>query len=403
MKYKSDLSVEYCGVKFENPVIIASANVSAYAEMVGRGFDAGFSGVAFKTIGIGEEKIVNLSPRMADYKYKRKIIGWQNWEQISDAPLQENLKAFRFLKKNWPNKVLISSIMGFTMQEWADLAILSADAGADMLELNMSCPHMMQEGAGMKAGQVVELVERVTSLVKSKVSIPVIVKLTPNISDITEPAWYAKNGGADGLVAINTLSGLVGIDTNTYQPLLNAWGQGAISGYSGPAIKPIGLAQVTRLAQDPKLGLPISGVGGIETWTDVLEYMLCGSSTVQICTAIMMHGYGIIDKILSGLDTHLQEKGFNSINEVIGKALPNITTVEQINLKRQGYIEFDNERCTGCKKCYISCEDAGGQCIIWDEETKTPSLSSPDKCHSCMICADVCVVKDPVPYFVENS
>ena len=403
MQIKSNLQVEYCGLTFENPVLIASANVSANAEMVERGFPHGFSGVAFKTIGIDTQNVINLSPRMAAYKYQNKVIGWQNWEQISDSPLEKNLEAFRYLKKNWPNKILISSIMGFSMKEWVDLAVMSSQAGVDMIELNLSCPHMMQEEAGMKIGQTVELIQKITQTVKNTVDLPVTVKLTPNISDINEPALSAKNGGADGLVAINTVSGLIGIDTDTYKPKLNAWGLGAISGYSGPAIKPIGLAQVAKLAQNKNLNLPISGIGGIENATDVLEYMLCGATNVQICTAIMMHGYGIIEKILTGLDQHLQEKEFNSISEIIGKALPNITSVEKIDKSRQAYIEFDTKRCKSCKKCYTSCRDAGGQCIVWDDEKNIPLMADKNMCHSCMICADVCVVNPPVPYLVENS
>jgi dihydropyrimidine dehydrogenase (NAD+) subunit PreA len=403
MQRKSNLQVEYCGLKLENPVLIASANVSAYAEMVERGFDKGFAGVAFKTIGINTKDVTNLSPRMAAFKYKNKIIGWQNWEQISDSPLEENLNAFSYLKKNWPNKIIIASIMGFSIAEWKELAIMSAQAGADIIELNMSCPHMMQEGAGMKVGQTFELIREVTKTVKNAVSIPVIAKLTPNISDICEPALYAKEGGVDGLVAINTVSGLIGIDTDTYKPKLNAWGLGAISGYSGPAIKPIGLAQVTNLAKHPELNLPISGVGGIENATDVLEYMLCGASNVQICTAIMTYGYGIIDDILNGLDQHLQEKELNSIGDIIGKALPNITSMDKIDEKRGAYVEFDTNRCKSCKKCYISCQDAGGQCIVWDEEKKIPIMGDKDKCHSCMICRDVCIVNPAVPYAKEHA
>ncbi|OFX60192.1 MAG: hypothetical protein A2046_06700 [Bacteroidetes bacterium GWA2_30_7] len=399
---RNSLNVEFCGVKFENPILIASANVSAYSEMVERGFEKGFAGVSFKTIGIDTVNVVNLSPRMAAYKYKNRIIGWQNWEQISDSPLEINLKAFKYLKKNWPNKVVISSIMGFNLNEWSELAIMSEESGVDIIELNMSCPHMMQEGAGMKAGQIVELVKTITQTVKKTVKIPVIVKLTPNTNDITEAALYAKAGGADGLAAINTLIGLIGIDLKSYSPLLNSWGVGAISGYSGPAIKPVGLAQVTNLAKKANLNLQISGIGGIENWVDVLEYMLCGATTVQICTAIMMNGYGIIEKILEGLENHLLEKGFDSINQVIGKALPNITSIDKIDTNHRGYAQFDTDRCTHCKKCYTSCHDAGGQCIIWNESTKTPSLSHKDKCHSCMICADVCSVNPSVPYFVKN-
>ena len=219
--------------------------------------------------------------------------------------MEDNLKDIRFLKKRWPDRVVIASIMGFSNDEWRELAVACEDAGADMLELNFSCPHMTVEGSGMKVGQAFALVEKYTAIVRKAVKIPILAKMTPNITDITEPARFAKQGGADGLAAINTVSGLVGIGLDDYTPVPNIFGKGAMSGYSGPGVKPIGLRCVAQMAQDPALKLPISGIGGIETWMDVAEYLLCGASTVQITTGVIHYGYRIVEDILEGLSYYL--------------------------------------------------------------------------------------------------
>jgi len=365
MKKLKDLSIEFCGVKFPNPVLLSASPVSNTGEMVGRAFDRGFGGVCYKTLGGGHVKIIHPSPRMGTYDYfQDKLIGLQNVEQTSDRPLKDNLADFKYLKKNWPDKILISSIMGFSMNEWTELAIASEVNGADMLELNFSCPHMTVEGAGMKVGQAFGLVEKYTAAVKKVVKIPVIAKMTPNITDMNEPAMHAKNGGADGISAINTVRGLSEIGLNDYTPIPNVFGIGAISGYSGPAVKPIGLRFIAEMAQNKELNLPLSGIGGVETWIDTLEYILCGAATVQITTGVIHYGYRIVEDILEGLSYYMEEKGFNSVAEMVGKALPNIKTTDKFNLSRQGIAEYDLDRCIGCGQCYIVCQDAGGQCLV---------------------------------------
>lgn len=390
-----DLSIDFCGVKFPNPVLLSSSPVSNTAEMVGRAFDHGFGGAVYKSIAHDNTRMIHPSPRMTGYNYgDKKLVGLQNVEQTSDRSMYDNFQDIKYLKKHWPNHVVIVSIMGFCEPEWIDLAKLGADTGADMLELNFSCPHMTVEGSGMKVAQSLGLVEKFTSAVRKVVNIPVLAKLTSNVTDITVPAVYAKKGGADGYTAINTVKALTEVGLDDYVPKPNVAGIGAMSGYSGPAIKPVGLRCVTELAQSTDLNLPISGCGGIETWVDVAEYLLCGASTVQITTGVIHYGYRIVEDILEGLSYYMEEKGFNSVSEIVGKALPNIKSTDKFDVSMQGVAEYDLDRCVGCGQCYIVCRDAGGQCIDWDYEKRRP-VQDEERCLSCMVCSFICPVSDP--------
>lgn len=319
---KPDFSIEFCGRTFLNPFLLSSSPVSNSAEMVARAFEAGWSGVAFKTLNSDRIPIIHPSPRMNAYDYgDQKMVGLQNVEQISDRPLKDNLLDFLYLKKHYPKHIIISSIMGFSNEEWAYLAKASEDNGADMLELNFSCPHMCVEGSGHKVGQAFHLLEQFTTTVKDAVSIPVIAKMTPNITDITEPALYAKNGGADAISAINTVSGISEVGLEDLVPKPNIFGVGAISGTSGPAVKPIGLHFIADMAKEERLGLPLSGMGGIETWIDALEYLLLGASTVQVTTGIIHYGYRIIEDLIEGLSDYLVQAGINRAQDLVGRSL----------------------------------------------------------------------------------
>ncbi|MDP6154970.1 MAG: NAD-dependent dihydropyrimidine dehydrogenase subunit PreA [Candidatus Thermoplasmatota archaeon] len=390
-----DLSIEMCGVRFPNPFLLSSSPVSNTAEMVARAFDRGFGGAVFKTVHAGRTKIIHPSPRMAGYDYEsQKLVGLQNVEQISDRSFEDNLADIRYLKKHYPNHPVIVSIMGFSEEEWGLLARGVEETGADMLELNFSCPHMTVEGSGMKVGQAFELLESFTRIVRENTSLPIIAKMTPNITDITEPALYAKRGGADGISAINTVSALVGIDPDTYIPHPNVAGKSAMSGYSGPAVKPIGLRCIAQLAQCKELDLPLSGLGGVETWIDALEYILCGSSTVQMTTGVIHYGYGIVEDMIEGLSDFMDSKGISKVSDLVGKAVPNIHPTDAFDLDYQGVARYDLDRCVGCGQCYIVCRDAGGQCLGWNREERRP-IPDDGKCVSCMICSFVCPVSDP--------
>ena len=400
MSYQNiDLSVDFCGKTFKNPFLLSSSPVSNSAEMVARSFDAGWSGVVFKTLNSGKEKIVHPSPRMNSFHYgAKRLVGVQNVEMISDRPLKDNLMDLLYLKKNYPDNVIIHSIMGFSNDDWGYLAKVSEDHGADMLELNFSCPHISVEGAGYKVSQAFELLEKFTETVKKEVSIPVIAKLTPNITDITEPAMCAKNGGADAISAINTVRGISGIGLDDMVPKPNVFGKGAISGTSGPAVKPIGLRFIADLAKSEDLNLPLSGIGGIETWIDALEYLVLGASNIQVTTGIIHYGYRIVEDMIEGLSDFMAQKKIARVSDLTGKALSNLLdNTEDFDYERQGVSDYDLDRCIGCGQCYIVCQDAAGQAIEWDFEKRRPILIQ-EKCLSCMICSFVCPVHELITY-----
>jgi dihydropyrimidine dehydrogenase (NAD+) subunit PreA len=365
--------------------------------MVARSFEAGWSGVVFKTLNSDRLPITHPSPRMHCVHYgSKREMAVQNVEMISDRPLRDNLAEFLYLKKNYPDYPIIASIMGFFEDEWVYLAKMAEDNGADMLELNFSCPHMCIEGAGHKVGQAFKLLEGFTEAVKKNVSIPVMAKMTPNITDMNEPAMYAKNGGADAISAINTVRGISQVGLNDWVPKPNVFGKGAISGTSGPAIKPIGLNFIAALAQNDELGLPLSGIGGIEAWIDALEYILLGASTIQVTTGIMHYGYRIVEDMVEGLSDFMAERGIKQVSDLVGIALPNLHETEAFDLERQGIAQYDMDLCIGCGQCYIVCKDAAGQAIEWGAESRRPSLIE-DKCLSCMLCKFVC----PVPGLIS--
>lgn len=398
MLKKIDLSVKFCGVSFPNPFILSSSPVSNNAEMISRAFDAGWGGVAYKTLVTDRIPIIHPSPRMHGCNYGEKLlVGLQNVEQTTDRGLKPNLRDISYLKKHYPKHVVMVSIMGFANQEWADLAIACTDAGADMLELNFSCPHMAVEGSGAKVGQANDLVRKFTSTARSVTKLPLVAKLTPNVADMNEPAMAAKIGGADGISAINTVAGLSEVDLDNFIPKPDVFGKGAISGYSGPAIKPIGLRFITQLAKNKELGLPLSGIGGIETWVDALEYILLGASTVQATTGIIHYGYRIVEDMIEGLSDYMAQRQIRRVSDLVGKAAANVHETSDFDVRRQGVTRYDLDRCVGCGQCYIVCRDAGGSALKWDKKKRRPVLTE-DKCLSCMVCSFVCPVHELITF-----
>ncbi len=398
MRQQVDLSVDYCGVTFKNPFMLSSSPVSNSAEMVGRAFDAGWGGVAFKTVCTDRIKIVHPSPRMKGYHNgSSRLVGLQNVEQISDRRMGDNLRDLAYLKRHWPDHVVMASIMGFSEDDWVTLAKACTDAGADLLELNLSCPHMAVEGSGHKVGQNEELVRLVTAKVRGATRLPIVVKLTPNITDMTVPAKFAKLGGADGISAINTVRSIAGVDRDTLLPALSVFGRGAISGYSGPAVKPIGLRFIADLAMDRDLRLPLSGMGGIETWEDALEYLLLGATTLQVTTGIIHYGYDIVEDLIEGLSDYMAARGIARVADLVGKSLPNLVDADQLDITRQGISSYDLDRCVGCGQCYVVCRDSGGKALEWQSATRRPRLDE-NKCLSCMVCSFVCPVEGLITF-----
>ena len=392
MLKKTDLSVEFCGVIFQNPFMLSSSPVSNSAEMIARAFDAGWGGVAYKTLVTDRIPIIHPSPRMHGCDYDgKKLVGLQNVEQTTDRGLKPNLRDIAYLKKHYPKHIVMASIMGFSNQEWADLAKAATDAGADMLELNFSCPHMAVEGSGAKVGQANDLVRKFTETARRVTKLPLVAKLTPNVTDMNDPAMAAKAGGADGVSAINTVAGLSEVNLDNFIPQPDVFGKGSISGYSGPAIKPIGLRFIAQLAKNKELGLPLSGIGGIETWVDALEYLLVGASTIQVTTGIIHYGYGIVGDMTEGLSDYMAQKKIARVADLVGRAVKNVHETSEFNVKRQGIARYDLDRCVGCGQCYTVCRDAGGSALDWDAKKRRPKLTEA-KCLSCMVCSFVCPV-----------
>ncbi len=386
---ESRLRCDLCGIPQENPFLLASSVVGSTYEMCARAFEAGWAGVAFKTVCSLD--IHEASPRYSAVTGSDgSIIGFKNIEQLSDHSVAENMEVFRRLKTHYPSKLILASIMGQNEAEWGELAKRCEDNGADAVELNFSCPNMAEGGLGSDIGQSPELVERFTLAARKACSIPVLPKLTPNVAAMSPVAEAARRGGADGLSAINTIKSVVGVNLHTYISSPPVHGRSAVGGYSGNAIKPIGLRFIAELSQNPKLkGMHLSAMGGVETWKDALEYILLGGGTVQIATAVMQYGYRIIDSLKAGLNLYLAEKGFSSVKEAVGLGLDALSgTTDVLERDTVLFPRFTREKCIGCGRCMISCMDGGHQAITLDENRR-PVLNG-QKCVGCHLCMLVC-------------
>lgn len=392
---RPSLEIEFCGVQFRNPFCLSASPVANTAEMVARAFDAGWGGAVFKTVGLEEDyAIVDPTPRLnALHHGDRRFIGLQNIEMISERPFKQNLTDIAWLKKHYPDRPLIVSIMGYSDEGWVELAKGAAEAGADMLELNFSCPQMAVEGAGHKIGQAYDMLERYTRAVKESVSIPVMAKMTPNITDILPPSLAAKRGGADAISAINTLRAITEVNLDTCAPMPTIQGRGSISGYSGPAVKPIALRFVAELAQSKELDLPVSGLGGMETWQDAAMFLLMGASNLQATTAVMRYGYRIIESLCGGLEDYLESKGLQSVGELVGRGLEFTVDPSEHHQTKHVVSKVNPDTCIGCGLCHIVCHDGANQAMKFDSEQRKAEVDQ-ERCVGCLLCKHVCPVWD---------
>ncbi|MCI0462688.1 MAG: NAD-dependent dihydropyrimidine dehydrogenase subunit PreA [Gemmataceae bacterium] len=359
-----DLSIEFCGVKAPNPFWLASGPPTNSEYQVRRAFDAGWGGAVWKTIA--HEPIVNVSSRYGSVDYDgRKVMGLNNIELITDRTLEVNLKEIARVKKAYPRHALFVSLMvESTREAWHDITKKTQDAGADGLELNFGCPHGMSErGQGSAVGQVPEYACLITGWVKEVATIPVMVKLTPNVGDITTIGRAAVQGGADALSLINTLNSIMGVDLDTFAPKPAVGGSGSHGGYCGPAVKPIALHMVSALAGDPAVQVPISGIGGIQAWQDAVEFLLLGAGSVQVCTAVMHYGFRIVEQLSSGLEGWMLEKGFQKLSDFAGRSVPRIKPWGELDLNYKIIAAIDPRKCIHCGLCYIACEDGAHQSI----------------------------------------
>lgn len=384
-----DLSIEFCGIPCENPFFLSSSVVASNYEMIAKAFKMGWAGAAFKTIGtfVPEEA----SPRFATIRKEgNSFIGFKNIEQISDYTLEENLAVLSQLKKDFPSKILIASILGQDEEEWTYLAERVTEAGADIIECNFSCPHMSGEGLGSDVGQNPELVALYTEATRKGTHLPVLAKMTPNIGNMEIPALAAMKSGATGIAAINTIKSIMNIHLDDFTSEPQVDGKSCVGGYSGKTVKPIALRFIHDMKKHPQLkDVPISGMGGIETWRDSAEFLALGCGNLQITTSVMQYGYRIIEDLIDGLSSYLKERGFSSVQEMVGMALPNLVTAEELDRHSVSYPRFERKRCLGCGRCYLSCFDGGHQALLMDEPGGGPKLN-PKKCVGCHLCIMVC-------------
>ena len=395
----ADIRNNFVGIKSPNPFWLASAPPTDKAYNVERAFKAGWGGVVWKTLGEEGPPVVNVNgPRYgAIWGADRRLLGFNNIELITDRDLQKNLQEIKQVKKNWPDRAVVVSIMVPCEEDaWKAILPLVEETGADGIELNFGCPHGMSErGMGAAVGQVPEYVEMVVRWCKQYSRMPVITKLTPNVTDVRRPARAAKNGGTDAVSLINTINSITGVDLDNFAPMPTIDGKGTHGGYCGPAAKPIALHMVADIARDPETyGLPISGIGGVTTWRDAAEFMALGAGNVQVCTAAMVYGFKIVEEMISGLQNWMDEKGHATLADFTGRATRNVTDWQFLNLNYITKAHIDQDKCISCGRCHIACEDTSHQAITKQKDGKRHFEVMDDECVGCNLCVNVCPVED---------
>lgn len=389
----ADLRTNLAGIKSPNPFWLASAPPTNSGYQVMKAFDAGWGGAVWKTLGV---PVVNVSSRYGSLNYRdTRMMGFNNIELITDRPLADNLREIEEVKKRFPDHAVIASLMVETREEWHQIVRDVQNAGSDGIELNFGCPHgMCERGMGSAVGQEPKILKMIVEWVKEVSTIPVIVKLTPNITDITRAGVAAKQGGGDAISLINTIQSLVGVDIDQFVTYPIVDGKSSNGGYCGPAVKPIALNMLKNCAQHPDIQIPISGIGGVETWRDAVEFILLGSTSVQVCTAVMHYGFGIIREMVEGLSRYMDEKGFATIDSFVGKAVPNVKHWEDLNLKYKVVANINEDKCIGCQLCYTACEDGAHQAIglSTDPLNRIPHIIE-ENCVGCNLCSLVCPVE----------
>jgi dihydropyrimidine dehydrogenase (NAD+) subunit PreA len=393
------LETKICNIPLENPFLLASAPPTASIELIEGAFEIGWAGVVTKTMKPDYMDIQDARPRFNVIKEGSRVIGLENFELVSKKPLSYWKEGIAYLKKKWPTKVIIASIMGdSTRESWVSLAREMDSSEADGIELNFSCPHGMPEkGGGAAIGQNPEYTKMITAWVKETTSLPVIVKLTPNVTSVVDQARAAVEGGADGFAAINTVQSLSGVDLDRLEPLPSVNGMSTYGGLSGKAVKPIGLRVVAEVCSE--FDLPMMGIGGISDWKDAMEYMAVGSCCVQVCTEVMIKGFAIVQPMIRGSRAYMEKMNFTHVNQLIGKALPKLTSHEVLEKERPVDLVVDHEKCIGCGLCVTACKDGGYQAIsLIDEKARIDKKL----CDGCSLCTHICP-KDALTLILEEK
>lgn len=414
----ADLSINFAGIRSPNPFWLASAPPSNSAYQVNKAFEQGWGGAVWKTIG---EPILNVSNRYGGFELGgQKLVAINNIELISDRPLEVNIREIAEVKRLWPDRaVVVSAMVESKPETWQDIIARIEDAGADGIELNYGCPHGMSErGMGSAVGQVPEYCSMITGWVAEAATIPVIVKLTPNVTDVTPPARAAVRGGADALSLINTINSIIGVDLDTFKIYPDIGGKSGHGGYAGPAVKPVALhmlSAVAGLQEVQTRGLPISGMGGIQTWRDAAEFLLLGATSLQVCTAVMHYGFRIIEDLTDGLGNWLDAKGFASVRDIVGLSVPRISDFGNLDLSYKVVARIDPETCINCNLCYVACDEGAHQCIdltvdgakidptTYAGEVKPQPLVREGDCVGCNLCSLVCPVDECISMVEVDS
>src|SRR6202047_1680182 len=424
----ADLSVNFAGVPSPNPFWLASAPPTNTGAQIHRAFENGWGGAVWKTIGA---PVLNVSNRYGAWRYgSERMLAINNVELISDRPMEVNLREISDVKRAWPDRaVVVSAMVESKPVAWHDVIRRIQDTGADGIELNYGCPHGMSErGMGSAVGQVPEYCEQITRWVMDVAKIPVIVKLTPNISDIVMPARAAVAAKANAISLINTINSIMGVDLETLDITPSIAGRGGHGGYAGPAVKPIALNMLAALGRDSVVhgsGLPISGMGGISTWRDAAEFLLLGASSLQVCTAVMHYGFRIVEDLCDGLSNWMDEKGFKKVSELVGQSVHRVSDFKNFDLSFKAVARIDQQKCIRCNLCYVACNDTAHQCI--DLVAKDGSIVPPgsydvrsngkeeavstrprvkvreEDCVGCRLCFNVCPVDSCIAMVEEPS
>ena len=392
----ADISSNFLGIKSPNPFWLASAPPTDKKINVLRAFEAGWGGVVWKTLG---SQVKNVSSRYSAINFgSKKMMGFNNIELISDRPLDLNLREIAECLKLFPDRAMIVSLMADNdKKSWHELIKKAEDTGAHGLELNFGCPHGMTErGMGAAVGQDPGIAKMVVEWVMEVATIPVITKLTPNVHSVVPTGKAVVEAGTNALSLINTIQSVTGIDLDTLVPHPYVAGKSVFGGYCGPAVKPIALKMLTTIAQDPATSkVPVSGIGGVSTWKDAVEFMLLGASNVQVCTAAMNHGFRIVEDMCEGLNNWMDGKGFKTLDDFIGKSVEKITHWEDLDINYHHIAKINQDKCIHCGLCYIACEDASHQSINLEYGKPYNNYTiKKEECVGCNLCQLVCPVSD---------
>jgi dihydropyrimidine dehydrogenase (NAD+) subunit PreA len=394
-----NLKTRFCGLEFENPFLLAASPCTDEMEILGRGLEMGWAGAVLKTTSVEGTKVDLANPMMTSLDHgSERLVGMGNIDLISAYHIDVIEQRVRKLKKSFPKKIVIGSIMGTAKEDWQTLVRRLESAGADMIECSFSCPQgSMGENPGRMLAQSVEATEMVARWVKQAAKkIPVSIKITPQVTDIVEVARALERAGVDAISASNSIPALMGVDIESFVPYPSLDGRSTYSGLTGPAIKPITLRTIAEIARNVRL--PILGTGGASDWKDAVEYILVGAGVVQYCTAVMHYGFRIIDDLKSGMSLYLERKGFAGPEALVGLALPHIASHDDLP-RRPVRSRVVEEKCIRCGLCHVACRDGGHMAIEWSEE-RLPRVDT-EKCTGCGLCLTVkpvvgCLVLDVV-------